>query len=375
MRIAFVRTASNKLCYGGYNIQELGLAKALLPYGVSTDFYARFSNMDSTVEIAGDERGNRVVAHPLKGKQIWHELMYYPTLRHDLLGGGYDVVQLLDDSQMMLPGLFKALKKSGVKTVLCQGMYRNFSGKVARLMQIVYDATCAATLNEYSDIKIAKTEAAKEYLLSKGYENVTVLPVGLDEIRPERDEAFEEEISAFKKVHPYLLLYVGAIEGRRNPGFLVDLVKELDSDDVGLVVIGKGPLCLPVADRIRKEGLGEKVLMLEAVPNKNLVSAYERADVFLLPTSYEIYGMVVMESLAYGVPVVSTPEAGPLHLLSDKKYGTCVPMDTKEWIPVIKYYLDNRNTKGIRDERIAYINRNYRWPGIARKYFKVISSL
>lgn len=46
MKIAFVRTASNILKYGGYNIQEVGLAKALMPFGVSTDVYARFSNID-----------------------------------------------------------------------------------------------------------------------------------------------------------------------------------------------------------------------------------------------------------------------------------------------------------------------------------------
>ena len=100
MKIAFVRTASNILRYGGYNIQEIGLAKALMPYGVSTDVYARFSNIDDITEVACDENGNKVMVHPLKGMQIWHELMYYPTLKEDLPNGSYDMVQLLDDSQI-----------------------------------------------------------------------------------------------------------------------------------------------------------------------------------------------------------------------------------------------------------------------------------
>lgn len=66
MKIAFVRTASNILKYGGYNIQEIGLAKALMPYGVSTDVYARFSNIESVTEVANDGKGNRVVVRPLK---------------------------------------------------------------------------------------------------------------------------------------------------------------------------------------------------------------------------------------------------------------------------------------------------------------------
>ena len=375
MKIAFVRTASNILRYGGYNIQEIGLAKALMPYGVSTDVYARFSNIDIITEIAHDEYGNKVVVHPLKGKQIWHELMYYPTLKQDLMNGGYDMVQLLDDSQMMLPGIFKALKKSGVKTILWQGMYSNFSGKVARCMQIVYDTVFASTLNKYSDLKIAKTEAAKDYLLKKKYQNIIVLPVGLDEVSVERNDAFDKEIATFKASHPKLLLYIGAIEPRRNPDFLIDIMKQIKEDNVGLVIIGKGSLRESIINRIQCEGLENKILTYEAVPNKNLISVYERANVFLLPTAYEIYGMVVMESLAYGVPVISTPEAGPQYLLSDKIYGICVPLDIKKWLAIINYYLNNQDTKECQKARVAYVNQHYRWPLIAEKYFKIISSM
>lgn len=375
MKIAFVRTASNILHYGGYNIQEIGLAKALMPYNVSTDVYARFSNIDVTTEIAHDAFGNKVVLHPLKGKQIWHELMYYPTLKNDLLNGRYDMVQLLDDSQMMLPGIFKALKKSGVKTILWQGMYRNFSGKAARCMQIVYDTVFASTLNKYSDLKIAKTKAAKDYLLKKNYQDVMVLPVGLDEMPIERDCNFDKKIAAFKTSHPKLLLYIGAIESRRNPDFLIDIIKQVKKDDVGLVMIGKGPLRKSIINRIKHEGLEDKILTYEAIPNKNLVSIYERTNVFLLPTTYEIYGMVVMESLAYGVPVISTPEAGPEYLLSDKKYGTCAPLDVERWLALIDYYLNNQNTEACRKERADYINQHFRWPLIAEKYIKIINTI
>ena len=229
MKIAFVRTASNILKYGGYNIQEIGLAKALMPFGVSTDVYARFSNITETCEVENDGHGNSVVVHPLKGKQIYREIMYYPELKKDLLNGGYDMVQLLDDSQMMLPMLFKALKKAGVKTILWQGMYRDFGGKAAHAMQIVYDCLCAKTLDKYSDLKIAKTDVARDYLIKKKYNNIVVLPVGLDKVIYERDESLEQRIDSFKKKHSKILLYIGAIEPRRNPDFLLDNHLELCS--------------------------------------------------------------------------------------------------------------------------------------------------
>lgn len=375
MKIALVRTASNILRYGGYNIQEIGLAKSLMVYGVTTDVYARFSNIDVVTEIAKDEKGNKVVIHPLKGKQIWHELMYYPTLKQDLLNGGYDMVQLLDDSQMMLPSLFKALKRSGVKTILWQGMYRDFNGKIAHAMQLAYDMLYAKTLNKYSDLKIAKTEAAKEYLVRKKYKNIIVLPVGLDEVVMNRDMAFDSQIENFKRKHPNLLIYIGAIEPRRNPNFLVNLMERKKSSQIGLIMIGKGNTWNETAQLVKAKRLEDRIMMIDAVPNNKLISVYERADMFLLPTSYEIYGMVVMESLSYGVPVISTPEAGPSYLLPDKQLGFCESLDEDKWSSAIDFYLTNYTTDSDRKARVAYVNNNFRWPKIAKEYYKVINKL
>lgn len=374
MKIAFVRTASNILKYGGYNIQEIGLAKALMKYGISTDVYARFSNVDEITEIECDNEGNKVVIHPLKGKQIWHEIIYYPTLKHDLLNGEYDMVQLLDDSQMMLPGLFKALKKADIKTILWQGMYRNFTGKAARLMQIVYDALFAKTLNKYSDLKIAKTASAKDYLVEKHYDNIKVLSVGLDEVKVEIESVFESQMENFKRKYPKLLLYVGAIEPRRNPLFLIELIQNL-SKDTGLILIGKGISRNDTLEKITKYGLEERVLTYESVPNKNLISAFKRANIFLLPTNYEIYGMVVMEALLYGVPVISTPEAGPAFLLSENVYGKCEKLDVNKWIDAINFYFNNFTSEADRMKRHNYVQENFRWEPIARQYYDIISEL
>ena len=375
MKIAFVRTASNILKYGGYNIQEIGLAKSLMPYGVSTDIYARFSNIDKITEVAQDQNGNKVIVRPLNGKQIYREIMYYPSLKYDLLNGGYDIVQLLDDSQMMLPSLFKALKKANVKTILWQGMYRDFDGKIAHTMQIVYDTLFSGILNKYSDLKIAKTEAAKDYLIGKKYKNVVVLPVGLDEVATVRDGELDKRIEAFKQNYPKLLLYIGAIEPRRNPDFLINLIEMIKDPEVGMIMIGKGISLKTTQELVRQKGLEKRVMMIESVPNKNLISVYERADVFLLPTNYEIYGMVVMEALTFGVPVISTPEAGPSYLLPNKQFGICHPLNYEEWEQAISYYFSHPSTQTDKTARLDYVNNNFRWKIIAPQYYNIIHTL
>lgn len=374
MKIALVRTASNILKYGGYNIQETGLAKALLKYGVSTDVYARFSNVDKITEVARE--GNaRVEIHPLKGKQIYREIMFYPTLKHDLLTGEYDLVQLLDDSQMMLPMLFTTLKKHGVKTILWQGMYRNFPAKPARIMQIVYDWLCAGVINRNSDLKIAKTEAAKEYLEGKGYDNIVTLPVGLDKVEYETNKQFDSEMSTFKEKCPHLLLYIGAIEPRRNPDFLIQLFESLDNTDIGLIIIGKGVQTEELRKMIAQSYKKDRIRYYEQVPNKELMSVYKRTNVFLLPTNYEIYGMVVMEALQAGVPVISTPEAGPAYILNDNSLGKCIPLDIYRWSQAITYYISNYCSEADKENRRQIVEDKFRWPAIAEKYYGIIKTL
>lgn len=375
MKIAFVRTASNILKYGGYNIQEIGLAKALMPFGVSTDVYARFSNISESCEVENDGHGNSVVIHPLKGKQIYREIIYYPELKNDLLNGGYDMVQLLDDSQMMLPMLFKALKKAGVKTILWQGMYRDFGGKAAHAMQMVYDCLCAKTLDKYSDLKIAKTDAARDYLIEKNYNDIVVLPVGLDKVVYERDEELEKKIDSFKKTHSNILLYIGAIEPRRNPDFLLDIIKKKEENGCGLIIIGKGVSRDNLLNKIKAMKLDNNTMYIESVPNKNLISVFEKTDVLLLPTNYEIYGMVIMEALTFGVPVVSTPEAGPSFLLNDSLYGKCEPLSLDKWSNAIDYYLNNPISQSEKEMRKNYIDSNFRWDIIAPQYYEIVRSL
>ena len=374
MKIALVRTASNILTYGGYNIQEIGLARALTVYGVSSDIYARFSNVQEDTVIV-ENNDCQVRLRPLKGKQIYREIMYYPSLKSDLIKGDYDIVQLLDDSQMMLPFLFKALKERGSKTILWQGMYRNFPAKPARMMQIVYDLLFAGCINKYSDLKIAKTEAAKKYLEFKKYHNIITIPVGLDEVESVVNTELDKRIAGFKEKYPHTLLYIGAIEQRRNPDFLVDVLELLNRDDIGLVVIGKGILKEHLLGRIAVSKRKRQILYFEKIPNNELISVFSRADLLLLPTNYEIYGMVVMEALSYGVPVISTPEAGPAYILSERILGICLKLNTEVWCDEISRRLATGVSNADKQYMHNYVDEKFRWPQIAAEYYNVLSKL
>jgi glycosyltransferase involved in cell wall biosynthesis len=64
-------------------------------------------------------------------------------------------------------------------------------------------------------------------------------------------------------------------------------------------------------------GLGERITMLGAVPSERMVELYMAADLFVLPSRFEGYGMALTEAISHGLPIVSTtagaiPDTVPL---------------------------------------------------------------
>lgn len=78
-----------------------------------------------------------------------------------------------------------------------------------------------------------------------------------------------------------------------------------------LLIAGTGPLRAPLADRIRTRGLDDNVRLLGYVPDDELPTAYRAADLSVVPTvQHEGFGLITIESLAAGTPVLVTPVGG-----------------------------------------------------------------
>jgi glycosyltransferase involved in cell wall biosynthesis len=81
--------------------------------------------------------------------------------------------------------------------------------------------------------------------------------------------------------------------------------------------------------------------------------------------------MVVMEALLNGIPVVATPEAGPLSILTDDKLGVCLPLDVEKWTgEILKYF--NQGKTAFSSYRTEQIKSVYNWNVIAAEYYKIL---
>lgn len=117
-----------------------------------------------------------------------------------------------------------------------------------------------------------------------------------------------------------LLLTVRRLTPRMGLERLLHAFRELAGDfpEAYLLLAGEGPLRGVLEREIRASGLAGRARLLGFVPEGDLPTLYRAADLFVLPTTaLEGFGMVTLEALASGLPVLATPVGGTLEILLD----------------------------------------------------------
>jgi glycosyltransferase involved in cell wall biosynthesis len=129
------------------------------------------------------------------------------------------------------------------------------------------------------------------------------------------------------------ILFVGGMEARKGLEFVIEALEVLHSHglDMRLVAVAR-PGFLRTESREWFEHLIErcdqkgKVEIKELIGEKELIDLYSSASAFVLPTRMEGWGLSLMEAMAAGCPVISTPVGGVPELISDGKNGILVPV-------------------------------------------------
>ena len=138
-----------------------------------------------------------------------------------------------------------------------------------------------------------------------------------------------EELVAPRRADALVLLFVGYSFRRKGLAQAVRAMAAARDERLELWVAG-GDDPAPYERLARELGVGERVRFLGH--RSDVVGLMRAADVFVLPASYEPFGLVVLEALACGTPVITSRAAGVAELMTDGREGYLVddPSDTAE---------------------------------------------
>jgi len=116
------------------------------------------------------------------------------------------------------------------------------------------------------------------------------------------------------------------------------------------------------------------VHLLPATPK--LARYYAAADAFVFPTTYDAFGMVVLEAMAAGLPVFSSDRAGAAELITSGKDGIVSPLD--DWVAATTAGLRDRDSLRAIGGAAEQTSRRHDWPTVVRKveqvYYEVMSN-
>lgn len=178
---------------------------------------------------------------------------------------------------------------------------------------------------------------------------MTVIPTGLPLAAPaERSAA-----SAFRNRHGVaddapLLLYVGRVAREKNIDVLIGMLPTLIArhPDTILLIAGEGPAREELAGRVETMGLSASVRFLGYLCRETeLPAAYRAADLFLFASTSETQGLVLLEALAQGTPVVAVAEMGTRDVLNEDGGCRIVANDPAAFAEATTALLENRDDR------------------------------
>lgn len=180
------------------------------------------------------------------------------------------------------------------------------------------------------DAHFALSTAAQKHLVSLGVDpsTVTVLPNSID-VQRFRQSLDDDTQAELKKQYglrsAFTILYVGRLSEQKGVGDLLTAVGNLRKINTQLLIVGDGPRRSALERRAKQE-LPDKVTFTGQLPNDELPNYYRLADIFVLPTHRDTWGLVLNEAMVCETPVITTTAAGAVgDLVRDGETGLVVP--------------------------------------------------
>ncbi len=205
---------------------------------------------------------------------------------------------------------------------------------------------------------------------------VQVIPytIGFPETRASRQTASDGS---------YRILFVGRLVQRKGVTHLIEALRSLPTElRAHLVVIGDGPERGALAEQVRSSGLEGLVDIRGRVPESDLRRAYSASDVFVLPAivdergETEGLGVVLLEAMSYGIPVVGSDIGGITDIIENEVTGLLVPPgDANQLASVLERLArdpelaDRLGAAGMRR-----VQAEFGWPEIMRKWAECYGS-
>ena len=201
-----------------------------------------------------------------------------------------------------------------------------------------------------SDVVVANSENEQEqlhHLYGANVDRVEIVPLGVEQalFSPGNPNAAKDALGL--PTGP-ILLFIGRLQSLKGVDVAISTLRAMDHENATLVIVGgasgqEGSLYeSEIRNLANNLPAGKKVAFIPPQPHHILSTYYRAADIVIVPSRSESFGLVALEAAACGVPVVASSVGGLQNLIEDGKTGLLIEgWDPVEYAQAVDYLLSN----------------------------------
>jgi glycogen(starch) synthase len=205
-------------------------------------------------------------------------------------------------------------------------------------------------------------------LFGLGGDKVAVIPNGIAIPVFQPDESVPAR-TAFAAPDEKLLFHMGRLVPEKGAGVLLETVPHLlKHHNLRVVIAGSGPLRPELERRAAALGVKDRVHFTGFIPDSVALALYRYADVAVVPSTYEPFGIVALEAMAAGAPLVISDVGGLADIVTHGVSGLkAVPGDLSSLAEQIDRLLtDQPLAHRLAGEAFRQVRLRYSWTEVAR---------
>ena len=160
----------------------------------------------------------------------------------------------------------------------------------------------------------------------------------------ENKDKFKKELVNEYNLNPEkpIILFVGNIIKRKNVDLIIEAKKQIN-EDANLVIVGDGPLLESLKEKVKKDKKNGKIDNVYFTGSRtNVEDIYPSCDLLILPSFTESFGLVLIEALACGKPVIGSNIGGIKEIITDNVGLLIDPNDSKDLANAIDKILQDK---------------------------------
>ncbi len=175
-----------------------------------------------------------------------------------------------------------------------------------------------------------------------------------------------------------IILTVNRLHPRKRIDLLIEvmLIVLAKIPNVKAIIVGSGPEEKNLRNLVKTLGLNNSIIFTGFVPQAEISSYYEICDLYVHLAKQEPFGLTVIETQAFGKPVITVAEGGPKETVLDGVTGFLIDADANTLASRIIQLLQDGNLRIQFGEKARkYIKENYNWSDSVKRFLRVCEEL